>query len=358
MSKEQKKRRLIPMPRCIVIGASAGGFEVLKVIAARLPRDLPVPVFIVMHVSPHHRSHLPEILSQVGSLPAVHPQDGEKIKNGMIYIAPPDHHLLIDDNHVAVKKGPKENGFRPSIDALFRAAAYSYGPGAIGVVLSGALHDGASGLWSIKRLGGIAIVQDPYEAVYASMPRSALEYVEADYKVRSTEIAPLLARLVQEPLVEEVRMGTKKEKGEEERIATEVQIAAGANVPQENILELGDLAPFACPECHGVLVRIKEGKNSRYRCHTGHGFSEDTLLENIMRTTGESIWQVARGLQEGQMLLEHMGQHMHEAGELDRAEKLLAKAHDLGRRATRFAEAAREHESLSSDNVSEGQPAD
>ena len=346
------------MPRCIVIGASAGGFEVLKVIAAQLPRDLPVPVFIVMHVSPHHRSHLPEILSQVGPLPAVHPQDGERIKNGMVYIAPPDHHLLIDDNHVAVKRGPKENGFRPSIDALFRSAAYSHGPGAIGVVLSGALHDGASGLWSIKRLGGIAIVQDPYEAEYASMPRSALEYVEADYKVRSTEIAPLLARLVQEHFVEEVRMGTKKEKGEKERIATEVQIAAGTNISQKNILDLGELTPFTCPECYGALVRIKEGQLSRYRCHTGHGFSENVLLENIMQSISARIWQVARGLQEAQMLLEHMGQHMREAGEHDRAEQVFAKARDLGRRATRFLEEAREHESLRSENIEAQQPAD
>jgi two-component system chemotaxis response regulator CheB len=358
MSK-RKKRRLFPMPqRCIVIGASAGGFEVLKVIASQLPRDLPVPVFIVIHVLANHRSYLPQILSHAGSLPAVHPSDGEKIQQGMIYVAPPDHHLLIDDAHIAVKRGPKENGFRPSIDALFRSAAYSYGPGAIGVVLSGALYDGASGLWSIKRLGGVAIVQDPYEAEYASMPRSALEYVEADYKVRSTEIGPLLARLVQEQFVEEVSVSPKKEKGEEERIATEVQIAAGANVSQKNILELGELTPFACPECHGALVRIKEGKLSRFRCHTGHGFSEDALLEGIMQTTGEAIWQVARGLQEGQMLLEHMGQHLRDAAEHDRAEKLLAKARDLGRRATRFSEAAREHESLSSEKVEEQQPAD
>jgi two-component system chemotaxis response regulator CheB len=233
------------MPQqCIVIGASAGGFGVLKVIAAQLPRDLFVPVFVVMHVSPHHRSHLPQILSKVGPLSAVHPQDGEKIQSGTVYVAPPDHHLLIDNGHVAVKKGPKENGFRPSIDALFRSAAYSHGPGAIGVVLSGALHDGASGLWSIKRLGGVAIVQDPYEAEYASMPRSALEYVKADYQVRSTEIGSLLARLVQEQLVEAASLGTKKEKGDEERIATEVQIAAGANVSKENILELGQLSPL------------------------------------------------------------------------------------------------------------------
>jgi two-component system chemotaxis response regulator CheB len=344
-------------PRCIVIGASAGGFEVLRNIVSQLPKDITTPIFVVMHIPAHHRSHLPEILSKSGPLPAVHPQDGERIQNGMIYVAPADHHLLIDDGYIAVKKGPKENGFRPSIDALFRSAAYSYGPGAIGVVLSGALHDGASGLWSIKRLGGTAIVQDPYEAEYPSMPRSALEYVDADYKVRSAEIAALLARLVHEKL-EEAGMSRKNDKGLEERVATEVQIAAGSNVSQKNILDLGELTPFACPECHGALVRIKEGKLSRFRCHTGHGFTEDALLEGIMQSTGDSIWQVARGLQEGQMLLEHIGRHLRESGETDRAENMLAKARELGRRASRFSEAAREHESLSIEKLEEQSPAD
>ncbi len=187
------------MPRqCIVIGASAGGYEVVVDIVSKLPADLPAPVFVVMHVPADHHSYLPDILSKSGPLPAIHPQDGTKVKPAMIYVAPPDHHLLIDDGSVAVKKGPRENGFRPSIDALFRSAAYSYGRGVIGVVLSGALRDGTSGLWTIKRLGGIAIVQDPYDAKYASMPRSALEYVKANYRVRSTEISPLLARLASE----------------------------------------------------------------------------------------------------------------------------------------------------------------
>lgn len=339
--------------RCIVIGASAGGFEVLRALVSQLPANLSVPVFVVMHVPAYHRSHLPEILSKSGPLPAVHPQDGEVIRNGVIYVAVPDHHLLIDDGYIAVKRGPKENGFRPSIDALFRSAAYSYGSAAIGVVLSGALHDGASGLWSIKRLGGVAIVQDPYEAEYASMPRSALEYVEADYTARSTEIGKLLARLVQEQPAEEVSMRKNSEKGVEGRIAREVQIAAGTNISQKSILELGDLSPFACPECHGSLVHIKEGKLSRFRCHTGHGFTEDALLEAIMQSTGETLWQVARGLQEGQMLLEHIAGHIRAAGEEARAEKILAKAHNLAKQAGRFVEYAREHESLSFDNMEE-----
>ena len=337
--------------RCIVIGASAGGFEVVVDIASQLPADLQAPVFIVMHIPAYHPSYLPSILSKSGPLRAIHPEDGKKVEPGFIYLGPPDHHLLVDDGHIAVKRGPKENGFRPSIDALFRSAAYSYGPGAIGVVLSGALHDGTSGLWTIKRLGGIAIVQDPADAEYASMPRSALEYVDADYKVRSTEISELLVRLANEPLKKESMAGNEIERGLEERIATEVQIAAGTNVSQENILDLGELAPYSCPHCHGSLIRIKEGKHSRFRCHTGHGFSEDALLEEIMQTTGESIWAVTRGLQETVMLLQHMGSHIQEAGDQARAEKFFAKARELEMRASRFQELATIHESISGNKL-------
>src|SRR5215207_2546543 len=140
--------------RAIVIGASAGGVETLREVVSRIPADLPAPVFVVLQIPPYVASSLPQILSQAGPLPAVHPQDGTRIKAGTIYIAPPDHHLLIGQGRIAVKKGPKENRFRPSIDALFRSAAYIYGAQAIGVVLSGALDDGTSGLWSIKQLGG------------------------------------------------------------------------------------------------------------------------------------------------------------------------------------------------------------
>lgn len=341
--------------RCIVIGASAGGYEVVIEIVSQLPEDLPAPVFVVMHIPAYHPSQLPDILSNAGPLPAIHPDDGAKIEDSHVYVAPPDHHLLVDDGHIAVKKGPKENGFRPSIDALFRSAAYSYGPKTIGVVLSGALHDGASGLWSIKRLGGIAIVQDPYEAEYPSMPRSALEYVDADYKVRASDISPLLISLVREMAAEEKTAAGSVERGVEERIAKEVQIAAGTNISPQGILELGELSPFACPECHGALVRILEDKLVRFRCHTGHGYTEDALLQAIMQSAGEKLWQVTRGLQEGQMLLEHIGHHMQEAGESARAKKALAKAHELGKRATEFAKLAQEHESLSGNKLEDSE---
>jgi len=316
---------------------------------------LPAPVFIVRHIPPQGPSLLPEILRKDGPLPSIHPTDGAKIQDGFIYVAPPDHHLLIDGGYIAVKRGPKENGFRPSIDALFRSAAYSYGPKAIGVVLSGALHDGTSGLWSIKRLGGIAIVQDPSEAEYTSMPRSALEYVEADYSLPSTEIGALLARLANEQLTQEVMMGNDIENDLRKRIGREVQLASGTNISPKNVLELGELSAFTCPECHGSLVKITEGKFSRFRCHTGHGFTEDALLEAVMQSIGKMIWQVTRGLQETEMLLEHIGQHIRGAGDADRAQNFFAKASEIGKRASQFQAIALEHESLNTDNVEQGQ---
>jgi two-component system chemotaxis response regulator CheB len=343
-------------PQCITIGASAGGFEVLQDIAAHLPADFPVPVFVVLHIAPYEPSLLPKILNRVGPLHAIHPEDGQRFEPGFIYVAPPDHHLLVDAGHIAVKRGPKENNFRPSIDTLFRSAAYSFGPRTIGVVLSGALSDGTSGLWSIKRLGGIAVVQDPFEARFPSMPRSALEYIEADYTVRSTEIAPLLTRLVQNRS-EDQRISIGKDVDEDiKRMAKEIQIAAGISLPEKTVLDLGELSPFTCPECRGVLVRIQEGNLFRFRCHTGHSFTADALLEEIMRTIGDLIWQVQRGFQEGSMLLEHIGTHMQERGEMAKARVFLAKALELNQRATAFQKLAIGHESLSEESLEQHQP--
>jgi two-component system chemotaxis response regulator CheB len=332
-------------PHCIVIGASAGGLEPLRDVVAQLPADLPAPVFAVMHLPANHRSYLPEILSKTGPLPALHPADNTGIEAGFIYVAPPDHHLLIDDSSVAVKRGPKENGFRPSIDALFRSAAYTYGTGAIGVVLSGALHDGTSGLWSIKRLGGIAIVQEPDQARYPSMPRSALEYVDADYKLNSNEIGPLLTQLTQEQPAQAGLPGNDVE-GDIRRMAIETQLAAGVNVPEKTILDLGPLTQFTCPECKGSLVRVTEGGLFRFRCHTGHGYSAEALIDDLLKAIDEQIWQSVRGFQEAAMLLEHIGGHVQENGGAPQADAFLAKARELNQISGRLQRIAIEHESL------------
>src|SRR4051812_14911214 len=224
----------------VVVGASAGGLESLLQALSGLPRDFPAPIFVVVHVAPNRDSLLPGILTRRGALPAIHPEDGDEILPGRIYIAPPDHHLLIEDGHVAVKKGPKENRFRPSIDALFRSAAYTFGSGAIGVVLSGELDDGTSGLWTIKRLGGISIVQQPEDAMFASMPRSALSQVEVDYPVRAADIGPLLTMLVKQPVKESPSV-----EGEVlTRLEAELDIASGEYAMDRGFTRIGKLSPL------------------------------------------------------------------------------------------------------------------
>ncbi len=248
---------------------------------------------------------------------------------------------------MAVKKGPKENRFRPSIDALFRSAAYNHGSNVIGIVLSGALDDGTSGLWTIKRLGGIAVVQQPNDARFESMPLSALDQVRVDYQLPAKEIGPLVARLA----AARRRGDTKGETDLRKRLKTELAIATEGGAFQKGIMAMGDLTPFTCPECHGVLVRLMEDKMARYRCHTGHAYSDSALLEAVMESTGEMLWQVMRSLEEAVMLIKHMAEHIEVGGEVERAKTYFHKAHELEARSKTLHGAVLKHESLSGDNL-------
>ena len=183
----------------VVIGGSAGALDPLREIASNLPPDFQAPVLVAVHVSPDHPSHLPDLLSGSGPLPAQHAQDGERLLPGRIYVAPPDHHLLVGRKSFDCRAGPKENRSRPSIDVLFRSAAYTHRAGVIGMVLSGMLDDGTSGLWTIKQAGGHAIVQRPEDAEYESMPLSALRAVHVDTLCPAADIVPTLQRLLREP---------------------------------------------------------------------------------------------------------------------------------------------------------------
>ena len=173
-----------------VIGASAGGVETLAELVRALPADLPASLFVVLHLPPHAISVLPQILSRSGPLPAAHARDREPIGRGRIYVAPPDHHLLIHRDHVRVVRGPRENNCRPAVDPPFRSAARSYGRRVVGVILSGVLDDGTAGLAAIRQRGGVAVVQDPDEARFSGMPTSALELVGADHRLRLADIGP------------------------------------------------------------------------------------------------------------------------------------------------------------------------
>jgi two-component system chemotaxis response regulator CheB len=185
------------MPNIVVIGASAGGVQTLRKIVAPLPKDLRAAVFVVMHISPMGPSLLPELLNR-GSLPAAAASDGERILPSRIYVAPPDHHMLIDGGVIRVTRGPKEHRFRPAIDPLFRTAAWAYGNRVLGVVLTGLLGDGSVGLQTIKSAGGTVLVQDPDEALFDEMPLNAVRNVDVDFIVPTGEIGPKIAALARE----------------------------------------------------------------------------------------------------------------------------------------------------------------
>jgi two-component system chemotaxis response regulator CheB len=290
----------------IVIGGSAGSLGVLKKLVGELPAHFPAAIFVVWHMASDSPGTLADVLDRNSKLPAKNAVNDEKIVNGHIYVAPPDHHLLIHDSRVRLSRGPKENRFRPAVDPLFRSAARWSGSRAVGVVLSGGLDDGTSGLWAIKEAGGATIVQDPYDAEAPSMPSNALARVAVDHCVPAIELADLLVRLVNEQAQDVV----EAEMEENKRTEIESDIAEGDGTSQKDFLELGEPSLFACPECHGVLLKITEGNNIRFRCHTGHGYSSGTLLAEITEAVEESLWNAARALDESFMLLDHFSEHL------------------------------------------------
>jgi two-component system chemotaxis response regulator CheB len=291
----------------IVVGASAGGVEPLKKLVSQLPTGVRAAIFIVWHMSPLVVGILPKILSQAGTLRAANAINGESVEEGRIYVAPPDHHLVLEKGCVYVTRGPKENRFRPAVDPLFRSAAYTYGPRVVGVILSGSLDDGTAGLLAIKKFGGVAVVQDPDDAKVPSMPERALEMVNVDHRVPVAQMGDLLLKLITEkvPPVPPV--------SEADRAMTELEIAVAMQRDKKyDILRHGSLSPLTCPECQGVLVSILQGNYPRFRCHTGHAFSANSLLEGIAESIEEKIWTAIRGLQESVFLLNHMGDHFAE----------------------------------------------
>lgn len=269
--------------RVVVIGASAGGIEAICTVLAGLPADFPWPILIVVHIGAGP-SQLPAILSRCGPLPAVHPQAGTLLEPGHVYVAPPNHHLIVADHHAQLTHGPRENRTRPAIDPLFRSASRAYRHGAIGIILSGELDDGTAGLFALKARGGVAIVQDPDEAFSASMPRHALEEVAVDYCLPVAHIAPRLVELSQE----------KEPMSAKENQPMPTNQAAGEKPPMAIEGVQGVPVPLACPECSGPMYQVKDDKLVQFHCLVGHTFSPLSLTAAHADVLERALWMAIR----------------------------------------------------------------
>lgn len=310
----------MPTPDLIVIGASAGGLEALRLLVRTLPPTLPAAVCVVWHMSAESPGLLPTILQQAGPLPAQHATDGDALRPGTIYVARPDQHLVLEPGVLRLTQGPKENRFRPAVDPLFRSAATAYGPRVIGVVLSGALDDGTAGLAAIKALGGIAVVQDPHDALVPGMPTSALQHVAVDYVAPAAALGALLADLVVRPVAANAPPPVRPD------LALETRIALEDNALEGGVLDLGPPTPYTCPECHGTLLQITADGMMRFRCHTGHAYSLATLVSEVTASIEAALWSAIRAIDEQVLLLRHAATHAADDQRLPDADRLRAYA--------------------------------
>lgn len=286
----------------IVVGASAGGLEALQRLCGALPPDLNAAVLIVMHVSPYSDGLLPRVLSRSSPLPAAHPTDGDVIRKGRIYVAPPDLHMIVDGGRLRTVRGPRENHSRPAIDPTFRSAAVAYGPRVIGVILTGLLDDGTAGLMVVRGHGGDAIVQDPRTALFPGMPKNALERVPDAHVLPLEDIPQMLAKLVAEPLQLEAAAAVSRDSLAEQ----ETQFAELDMSELQNQKHPGKPSEFGCPECGGVLWEIDQSGLLRFRCRVGHAYTARHLRAEQRQAVETALWAALRALEESVSLYRRM----------------------------------------------------
>jgi two-component system chemotaxis response regulator CheB len=312
----------------IVIGASAGGVEALLAIVAALPAALPASIFVVLHQPPNGRSVLPALLSRAGSLPATHAEDGEIIRRGHIYVAPPDLHMLIEGRQIRLARGPRENRHRPSADPLFRSAARYYRERAVGVILTGSLDDGSAGLLAIKRNGGIAVVQDPNDALFPGMPQNALDVTSVDHCLPLAEISSTLVQIVSTSAEPEEAVVPEAS----DDLDFETRIAQADQQAIEDDNRPGTPSQFGCPECGGVLWEIENDRIVRFRCRVGHAYSSESLLESQTEGLEAALWSALRALEEKASLTRRLAdraraQSQHAVGKRFSEQMLTAELH-------------------------------
>lgn len=302
------------------MGASAGGVEALQQLASQLPAGFPGSLFVVLHMLPRTRSFLPEILGRATNLPANHAEDGEKIEPGRIYIACPDLHLVLERDHVHLSRGPKEQHHRPCVNVTFRSAALAYGERVTGIVLTGELDDGTAGLWEVKRRGGIAVVQNPENAAFPSMPLNALREVEADYTVDVSEMGALLMRLAT---------------GQEGR----------KSVPVEVAMEERRLTDLTCPDCRGTIWEVYRGNNREYQCRVGHTYSPKAMFSEHFVAQEKALYAAMVALEEGASLANRLADNF----EIPENGRLRAEAQEREKQARLIRKILEERSSFSLD---------
>jgi two-component system chemotaxis response regulator CheB len=308
--------------KLIVAGASAGGVDALTSFVRDLPADLDAAVLVVLHVSPTGLSVLPSILQRAGDLPAAHAVDGEEIEKSRIYVAPPDHHLVVDAGKLSLTRGARENGYRPAVDMLFRSAAASWDGRVIGAVLSGALDDGSAGLLAVKRGRGVAMTQDPNDAAYSSMPVSAMAVVDVDYCQTARELGRTAAALVA---------------GDIPAQRTSLTLVEGNDMSPDPTDDHSrdKLSDLTCPNCSGAMYEVRNDDKAFYfRCRVGHGYSADSLLDKQAEFLDDALWTALRSLEERRDLSSRMAARMRGQGYEHSALRFDEREHDAEERAS------------------------
>ena len=310
----------------VVIGASAGGVGSLQRVVEHIPAEFPAAILIALHLPDGIRSMLPEILDRAGNLPTSHAINGEKIAPRRIYIAPAGFHLTVQDDRMSVTRGAREHGHRPAIDPLFRSAAIAYGPRVIGIILSGLLDDGTVGLREIKRAGGLAIVQDPRDTEWPSMPQSALNHVQVDYSVPATQIGTLLQQVVMGRPKSQPAMPSNDDKMVNEELRE-------LTMHRDEHIHPGEPSPYSCPDCGGVLWELKDGELLRFRCRVGHAYTGESLTTSQAVAVEHALWSALRALEEQAAVRRRMAERARQQGRISSVGRHESQAHELDQQA-------------------------
>lgn len=306
----------------VVVGASAGGVDAISRLVEELPYEYKGALLVVIHMMPSATSALPAILTRARRRSSPQVSDGDPIEYGRIYVSPPDLHLLVDCGHVRLGRGPREHGHRPAIDPFFRSAAEAYGPRVVGVLMSGMLDDGVAGLAVIKRAGGTALVQDPSEAAFPSMPEAAISAVRTDAVLPVKGLAEEVARLADTPL-------TASERTYVPRTAAELQEMVHGTSDRST----GSTGSLTCPECGGLLTeRVEESRLIRFSCPVGHVYSVESLLAMQSESLESALWASIRRLEEQSRLLQQAAKQLRRRGSLREAGTYEQQAHDCSAR--------------------------